>query len=402
MNTSMDTLMIQIESTTKNATSSIQTLINKLNQLNKSLEQVANQSKNFSKLKTALSGTTTVSTPKVTKQKQPFAEYGSLTKQLKDLGVYGKSLSKLSVSDDSITKTIKYKTAMGDLVTVIRKTKDDLVGYKVTLKDVNKETKNVMDSFKNVKINDSFYNISGLGTSLNKQKSYIIDYQQQLNSLGLSANNLGKVQSVTRTATSTTTKYKNEMGQLITVVQKTKNGLDSYKVTLKDVNKETKNIVDVFKSLTSSFSTTLLNVNLLWNNVKSMVSTMGDFVNQAASYYESLNLFSTTLGENSEEAMEWVNKFSDALYLDPGQVMQYMGTFDSLISGLGVGEEKAYLMSQQLTQLTYDLASFKNLSFETAFEKLQSGISGEIFCLVRKGLRTVTHLIQWTSKHVMV
>lgn len=284
MNTSMDTLMIQIESTTKNATSSIQTLINKLNQLNKSLEQVANQSKNFSKLKTALSGTTTVSTPKVTKQKQPFAEYGSK--------------------------------------------------------------------------------------------------QSQFQSLGIDEKSLGNAISTTKTATQETTRYKNSLGQLVTVVEKTKNGLTGYKVTMKDVNKETKNGVSVFKSLTSSFSTTLLNVNLLWNNVKSMVSTMGGFVKQAASYYESLNLFSTTLGENSEKALDWVNKFSNALYLDPGQVMQYMGTFDSLISGLGVGEEKAYLMSQQLTQLTYDLASFKNLSFETAFEKLQSGISGEIEPLI--------------------
>lgn len=282
MNTSMDTLMIQIESTTKNATSSIQTLINKLNQLNKSLEQVANQSKNFSKLKTALSGTTTVSTPKVTKQKQPFAEYGTKESQFQSLGVDEKSL--------------------------------------------------------------------------------------------------GKVVSTTKTATQETTKYKNSLGQLVTVVEKTKNGLTGYKVTLQDINKETKK--NFFKSLTSGFSTTLLNVNLLWHDIKGIASTMGDFVNQAASYYESLNLFSTTLGENSEEAMEWVNKFSDALYLDPGQVMQYMGTFDSLISGLGVGEEKAYLMSQQLTQLTYDLASFKNLSFETAFEKLQSGISGEIEPLI--------------------
>ena len=282
MNTSMDTLMIQIESTTKNATSSIQTLINKLKILNQSLEQVANQSKNFSKLKTALSSTSTVSTPKVTKQKQPFAEYSTKESQFQSLGVDEKSL--------------------------------------------------------------------------------------------------GKAVSTTKTATQETTKYKNSLGQLITVVEKTKNGLTGYKVTLQDINKETKK--NFFKSLTSGFSTTLLNVNLLWHDIKSIASTMGDFVNQAASYYESLNLFSTTLGENSEKALDWVNKFSSALYLDPGQVMQYMGTFDSLISGLGVGEEKAYLMSQQLTQLTYDLASFKNLSFETAFEKLQSGISGEIEPLI--------------------
>ena len=55
-----------------------------------------------------------------------------------------------------------------------------------------------------------------------------------------------------------------------------------------------------------------------------------------------------------------------------------MGSFNSLVKGLGVAEEKSYLMSKNLTQLTYDLSSFKNLDFDTAFRKLQSAMSGEI------------------------
>ena len=53
-------------------------------------------------------------------------------------------------------------------------------------------------------------------------------------------------------------------------------------------------------------------------------------------------------------------------------------SLNSLIKGLGVGADEAYLMSKNLTQLVYDLASFKNLDIETSFRKIQSAMSGEI------------------------
>lgn len=42
-------------------------------------------------------------------------------------------------------------------------------------------------------------------------------------------------------------------------------------------------------------------------------------------------------------------------------------------------------MSKNLTQLGYDLSSFFNISYEDAFQKLQSGISGELEPLRRLG-----------------
>ena len=48
-------------------------------------------------------------------------------------------------------------------------------------------------------------------------------------------------------------------------------------------------------------------------------------------------------------------------------------------------EEKANLMSKNLTQLGYDISSFYNISIEEAMEKLQSGIAGEIEPLRRLG-----------------
>jgi phage-related protein len=50
----------------------------------------------------------------------------------------------------------------------------------------------------------------------------------------------------------------------------------------------------------------------------------------------------------------------------------------TLATGFGVAGDRAATMSQQLTQLGYDLSSFFNISVEEAMQKLKSGFSGEL------------------------
>ena len=286
METSIDTLTINIESVSKNALEPIQELINKLDDLNTKLQQVVKQSENFSKLKDNLNSASsgTSSNNKSSNKKQPYSNYGSKESQFSALKIDSSSLKKA----------------------------------------------------------------------------------------------FSEVTTSTALAETTTQKFRDAMGRVVTVTKQTKDGLDGYRVSLRDANTETKKSTSIFKSLTSGISGMALQFQLIWHTVSSIASGFGAMAINAGDYYEAFNLFATTLGSQAEQGLEWVEMFSDALYLDPVNVMQYMGTFDSLIKGLGVGEEQAYLMSQQLTQLTYDLASFKNLDFETAFEKLRSGVAGEL------------------------
>ena len=239
-----------------------------------------------------------------------------------------------------------------------------------------------MDSVKNLKTTDTMSALASQGTVISKQGSLLANFKSQLDSLGMSeqsiANQIDKTTKNTRLSTTETTRYTTSMGNLLTVTAQTRDGLTRYNTALKQINKQAQSSTSIFKAMTSGISGAALQFQIVWNTIRGVATGLGNLAMQGAEYYESLNLFATTLADKTQEAMDWVNMFSDALYLDPSNVMQYMGTFDSLIKGLGVGTDDAYLMSQQLTQLTYDLASFKNLDFETAFQKLQSGISGEI------------------------
>ena len=71
--------------------------------------------------------------------------------------------------------------------------------------------------------------------------------------------------------------------------------------------------------------------------------------------------------------------------INPGEWMRNQGVFMTITEGFGVASDRAYTMSKNLTQLTYDLASFFNISTADAFQKLESGISGELEPLRRLG-----------------
>lgn len=116
---------------------------------------------------------------------------------------------------------------------------------------------------------------------------------------------------------------------------------------------------------------------------------IGHFIAQAVTesnkYQEDLNLFTVALGQYADEAKEYAEYVSDIMGIDPAQWLRNQGIFNTLLTGFGDTAERAQLMSQNLTQLGYDISSFFNISIEDAMQKLQSGISGELEPLRRLG-----------------
>lgn len=116
---------------------------------------------------------------------------------------------------------------------------------------------------------------------------------------------------------------------------------------------------------------------------------IGHFIAQAVTesnkYQEDLNLSTVALGQYAAEAQNYAEKVSDVMGIDPAQWLRNRGVFNTLLTGFGDTAERAQLMSQNLTQLGYDISSFFNIPIEDAMQKLQSGISGELEPLRRLG-----------------
>ena len=105
---------------------------------------------------------------------------------------------------------------------------------------------------------------------------------------------------------------------------------------------------------------------------------ISDCVSSALSYNKTLNMFTVSLGEYAENATKYGETVNNALGIDIAGWQKTQGIFQTLITGFGVGGDQAAYMSQNLTQLSYDIASFHDLTTEEAANKIKSAIAGRL------------------------
>lgn len=119
--------------------------------------------------------------------------------------------------------------------------------------------------------------------------------------------------------------------------------------------------------------------------LRRLFSELKKGVTASAAYVENLNLFSVTMGDSAAEALKFAEAVNDALGVDTSDWIRYQGVFQSIGKGFGIASEKADVMSKNLTQLTYDISSFYNISTDMAGEKLQSALSGQVMPMRQLG-----------------
>lgn len=173
-------------------------------------------------------------------------------------------------------------------------------------------------------------------------------------------------------------------------MQKVSNGFSAFPSKIQKLITSTEKYNDSARKATSTTGKFTSGLKAL--NVAAVAITfrkIGHFIAQAVTesnkYQEDLNLFTVALGQYAAEAQNYAEKVSDVMGIDPAQWLRNQGVFNTLLTGFGDTAERAQLMSQNLTQLGYDISSFFNISIEDAMQKLQSGISGELEPLRRLG-----------------
>lgn len=99
-------------------------------------------------------------------------------------------------------------------------------------------------------------------------------------------------------------------------------------------------------------------------------------VKMAMDAEESENLFKESMGGMASAARKWADEISNALGMNAFEVRKNVAVFNVMFDSMGFGAKKALEMSEGLTLLAYDMASFYNLKPEEAFLKIRSGIVG--------------------------
>ena len=138
----------------------------------------------------------------------------------------------------------------------------------------------------------------------------------------------------------------------------------------------------------------LVQIQALAHTLKRVFGFLEESFTAAGDYVESMNLYTMSVGQYAEEGKRWAKEISDALYLDESEIYQYTGQFFNLTRGLGASAQAADLMSRNLTQLSYDMASYLNIDVSVANNKLMSAMSGQTKAVTSVGVAVQSASLQ--------
>lgn len=177
----------------------------------------------------------------------------------------------------------------------------------------------------------------------------------------------------------------NAMAPLAQELDKIGRAFSNFPNQLNRVATLTNNLTGVNTKAKRSFTEFLSAAKIVFSSLKAGASVFGGLIKNVNTYIEDVNLFQASMGEYADAAGRYADKVAEVMGIDPAMWMRNQGVFMTLATGFGVAGDRAYIMSQQLTQLGYDLSSFFNLDVDDAMQKLQSGLSGELEPLRRLG-----------------
>lgn len=232
---------------------------------------------------------------------------------------------------------------------------------------------------------------SGLGKTLNSLSdiSKVISKLDQAD-LGKFSGQMNQISSAMAPLAQNSNQLSDVFSKMPSAVASASKSLDTYNSKSRGAKVHTGGLFSAISSLVSG-------ARGIHSTFSSLNSTFGFFYNESAEYIEQLNLFNVAMGSAAQSASAFAQKVSDAMGIDPGKWMEYQGTLNMMIEGFGVASDKAQIMSQNLTQLSYDYSSLMNVDVSTAFDKIQSAMSGQIKGLKEYGNNVSVAMVKQTG-----
>lgn len=169
--------------------------------------------------------------------------------------------------------------------------------------------------------------------------------------------------------------------ELSTRMDKAEKSIDSINNKLDKQANKTKNASKTWRNLTVNFTSTIL-------VLKKIKQALSEVFIASSDYIEAVNLFRVTMGESADAAMKYAESVQNLIGIDMQEWLTNQGTFQQIITGFGIASDKATIMSQNLTQLAYDISSVFNTDVSTAMQKLEAAMSGQVKGIRAYGIET--------------
>ena len=199
------------------------------------------------------------------------------------------------------------------------------------------------------------------------------------------ANAGGKVNSATNSISGAFSKLSSVTSNLGNIVSKTSSKIGT----------GIKSIIGWFQRLgnsssgikTASFNLgNLLKTAIGFNAIRGLANLGKSAIGFGSDITETENVVDVSFGSMADEAYKFASTAKEQFGLSELAAKQYSGTMMAMMKSSGVAQDAASKMSISLAGLAGDIASFYNIDTDTAFQKIRSGISGEIEPLRQLGI----------------
>lgn len=366
----MNNLTYEISVNAKNASSSLNSLVNSLGKVEASLHSV-----NSRGLSTLASGVNRLSNAmKNFSGNTKTADFSRLARNLNSLSnIKSSEIHKASSALTSVASSLKTlnktnvaanSVKLTEFATSVRK-----LGYSSTIKAID--------------------NMPKLATSLKALMQTLSKAPKVSQNLIQMTNALANFSSQGRKIGSASNQIISGLNGTTTATEKAKSGFRSF--------------ASIIGKFYASYFLLIRGAKGLWSSIESSMD-----------YIETLNYFDAAFGQVADTAVknwkeagynsaeEYYNSFSErakvltsqmsgyevlptgelkstgqaSLGIDPNQLMNYQATYAQMSSSIGATAEQAIKLSRVLTEIGADLASVKNMDFDQTWNDMASGLAG--------------------------
>lgn len=109
-------------------------------------------------------------------------------------------------------------------------------------------------------------------------------------------------------------------------------------------------------------------------------------IEAASDLQEVQNVVDVTFGDSAGQIESWAKQAGKQYGLTETAAKKYTSTIGAMLKSQGMADNEIVKTSTDLAGLAADMASFYNLDFDEAFQKIRSGISGETEPLKQLGI----------------
>ena len=133
-----------------------------------------------------------------------------------------------------------------------------------------------------------------------------------------------------------------------------------------------KNVKNTSSNLTRSFGSLAAKVVSVGAIIKATASS----INAAMNFIEDENLFQVSMGKWADATRDWSNEVQNSVGVSAAWLRKYSGVMTNMTASMGLAQDQAVKLGKSIALLSNDIASFYNISAESAFEKIQSAMAG--------------------------